>query len=249
MIWVCVCLGRSTSGETYPEKHTRNIPAKHTPDKLPGSCIYYIYIIYIIAYIYIYSIYIHTASCLQLHWARSSIGHGVSSYLNSWADTKLLNAWWVIGGSLSLPPASWWLAFYRAWFLPSNSPQHRQTDRQTNTGSCYKTAIPWESYCWRKKSCTTWHVWSPVNHGMNYQPQVVQDVFPSTVGFQFYFRSSHFKKKKTLTCFFLLGTSRFKRRTMFCWETQQCCWSWLGRSGVDSLASQLSFPKSFVRFC
>ena len=118
------------------------------------------------------------------------------------------------------------------------------TDRQTNTGSCYKTAIPLESYCWWKKSCTTWHVWSPVNHGMNYLSSGAR-FFPSTVGFNPF--QDPVISKKPLTC--LLGTSRFKRRTMFCWETQQCCWSWLGRSGVDSHPSiPMSFPNHLLDF-
>ena len=25
-----------------------------------------------------------------------------------------------------------------------------------------------DNYCWRVKSCTTWHVWNPVNDGINY---------------------------------------------------------------------------------
>ena len=32
-------------------------------------------------------------------------------------------------------------------------------------------------YCWWTKSCTTWDVQNPVNNGINYQPQLVQDVF------------------------------------------------------------------------
>ncbi len=31
------------------------------------------------------------------------------------------------------------------------------------------------AYCWWLKSCTTWDVWNPINNGINYQPQLVQD--------------------------------------------------------------------------
>ena len=31
------------------------------------------------------------------------------------------------------------------------------------------------SFCWWLKSCTTWDVWKPINNGINYQPQLVQD--------------------------------------------------------------------------
>ena len=38
--------------------------------------------------------------------------------------------------------------------------------------------IQWHKhYCWWLKSCTTWDVSDPVNNGINYQPQLVQDFF------------------------------------------------------------------------
>ena len=33
-----------------------------------------------------------------------------------------------------------------------------------------------ESYCWWKKSCTTWNVENPANNGINYQPQLVSRI-------------------------------------------------------------------------
>ncbi len=33
----------------------------------------------------------------------------------------------------------------------------------------------WWKYCWWLKFCTTWDVWNPINNGINYQPQLVQD--------------------------------------------------------------------------
>ena len=41
-----------------------------------------------------------------------------------------------------------------------------------------KTLKVWftKTYCWWKKSCTTWDVKDPVKNGINYQPQLVQDL-------------------------------------------------------------------------
>ena len=50
---------------------------------------------------------------------------------------------------------------------------------------------PWISpnqkryYFWWKKSCTTWDIQNLVNNGINYQPQLVQSFFPSTVVIHF----------------------------------------------------------------
>ena len=37
------------------------------------------------------------------------------------------------------------------------------------------TCVYASRYCWCLKSCTTWDVWNPINNGINYQPQLVQD--------------------------------------------------------------------------
>ena len=37
----------------------------------------------------------------------------------------------------------------------------------------YRYTYSW----WKKSPTTTWHVWNLVNHGKNYQPQLVQDFF------------------------------------------------------------------------
>ena len=43
--------------------------------------------------------------------------------------------------------------------------------------TCHVLPIP---YCWWKTSCTTWHVWNPVNNGINYL-STGAGLFPSTV--------------------------------------------------------------------
>ena len=42
-------------------------------------------------------------------------------------------------------------------------------------------------YCWWLKSCTTWDVWNPINNGINYQPQLVQDFSHQQYFFQTFF--------------------------------------------------------------
>ena len=62
-------------------------------------------------------------------------------------------------------------------------------------GSRHVVSITGVTYCWWKKSCTTWDVSNLVNNGINYQPQLVIAGFrPSTIWgpHQPKYDSSHF---------------------------------------------------------
>ncbi len=50
--------------------------------------------------------------------------------------------------------------------------------RQINLPTSRLGVLAWffGPYCWWLKSCTTWDVWSPINHGINYQPQLVSRI-------------------------------------------------------------------------
>ena len=59
----------------------------------------------------------------------------------------------------------------------------------------YKLKVEW--CCWWTKSCSTWNVCNPVNNGMKYQPQLVQDFFHQQ--WRFYSNlSNNFKWTKML---------------------------------------------------
>ena len=110
--------------------------------------------------------------------------------------TNLSNYLWI---TLPFPHKKVWDAihvsrsicngFFRVW--NSEGLPERRTSKQKSAanwisldfvltpilGLYFVCCLTFKPYCWWKKSCTTWDVKSPVNNGINYQPQLVQDFF------------------------------------------------------------------------